>query len=190
VINQYSGVEPSDPRFEPYLALAEEWDIPVGIHIETGPPGAPYLGFDDYRARFHSPLGLKEVLLAHQDCVCTPCTPVAHARRHAGRPLCPHPQVHVDIGVIVYTRPRVDFYRYLQAIVDSGFIDRVLFGSDQTSPASSRARGVARPLQPPEHLLASNQPEAQRAGLTGHLLQMDALRSDDQEPAIGDRDDA
>jgi uncharacterized protein len=131
VINQYSGVEPSDPRFKPYLALAEELDIPVGIHIGTGPPGAPYLGFDDYRARFHSPLGLEEALLAHPD--------LRVYVMHAGWPmlddmlavLYAHPQVHVDIGVIVYTRPRVDFYRYLRAIVDAGFIDRVLFGSDQ-----------------------------------------------------------
>ena len=39
---QYNGVSPSDPEFEPYLAIAEELDIPMGIHIGTGPPGAPY----------------------------------------------------------------------------------------------------------------------------------------------------
>lgn len=131
VTNQYSGVEALDPRFEPYLALAEELDIPVGIHIGPGPPGAPYLGFDDYRARLHSPLGLEEALVRHPD--------LRVYVMHAGWPmlddmlavLYAHPQVHVDIGVIVYTRPRADFYRYLEAIVDAGFGDRVLFGSDQ-----------------------------------------------------------
>jgi hypothetical protein len=44
VTNQYVGIGPSDPQFEPYLAVAEELDIPVGIHVGVGPPGAPYLG--------------------------------------------------------------------------------------------------------------------------------------------------
>lgn len=89
------------------------------------------MGFDEYRARLHSPLGLEEVLLEHPD--------LRVYVMHAGWPmlddmlavLYAHPQVHVGIGVIVYSRPRADFYRYLQAIVDAGFIDRVLFGSDQ-----------------------------------------------------------
>jgi uncharacterized protein len=38
VTNQYVGIAPDDPRFEPYLAVAEDLDIPVGIG--TGPPGA------------------------------------------------------------------------------------------------------------------------------------------------------
>ena len=41
-----------------------------------------------------------------------------------------HPQVHLDVGVIVFTHPRGAFYRYLQGIVDAGFGSRVMFGSD------------------------------------------------------------
>jgi predicted TIM-barrel fold metal-dependent hydrolase len=37
---QYTGVSPADPAFEPYWALAEEKDIPVGIHIGPGPAGS------------------------------------------------------------------------------------------------------------------------------------------------------
>jgi uncharacterized protein len=43
VTNQYVGIQPDNPRMEPYWALAEELDMPVGIHIGTGPPGAIYL---------------------------------------------------------------------------------------------------------------------------------------------------
>ena len=42
-----------------------------------------------------------------------------------------HPQVFVDVGVIVFSQPRAAFYRYLQGIVDAGFGNRVMFGSDQ-----------------------------------------------------------
>ncbi len=128
---QYRGVEPGDPSFTPYVALAEELDIPLGIHIGTGPPGAPYLGFTQYRARLHSPLILEEVLLEHPD--------LRIYVMHAGWPMLDdllalmwaHPQVHVGLGVISYGLPRAEFYRYLQRIVDAGFGKRVLFGSDQ-----------------------------------------------------------
>jgi len=131
VTNQYLGVEPDDPRFEPYLAMAEEIDMPVGIHIGTGPPGAPYLGSVDYRARMHSPLSLEEPLLKHQK--------LRVYVMHAGWPMLDdtlalmwtHPQVYVEVGAIDYALPRAEFHRYLRRLVDSGFGNRVMFGSDQ-----------------------------------------------------------
>lgn len=131
IMNQYVGIGPDDPRMEPYWSLAEKLDIPVGIHIGTGPPGAIYLGATGYRARLHSPLSLEEVLVKH------PRLRV-DAEPHAGFPmldallavLYSHPQVHVDLGVISYTQPRAVFYRFLRAIFDAGFGNRASFGSD------------------------------------------------------------
>ena len=42
-----------------------------------------------------------------------------------------HPQVHIGVGVISYALPKAEFYRYLRRIVEAGFGDRVMFGSDQ-----------------------------------------------------------
>lgn len=131
VTNQYVGIAPDDPRMEPYWKLAEELDIPVGIHVGTGPPGAIYLGATGYRARLHSALTMEEVLVRHPR--------LRVYLMHAGYPmiddllalLYAHPQVHVDVGVIVYTQPEKAFYSFLQRIVDAGFTERVMFGSDQ-----------------------------------------------------------
>jgi predicted TIM-barrel fold metal-dependent hydrolase len=131
VTAQYGGVSPDDASLAPYWALAEELDVPVGIHIGTGPTGAPYLGFDRYRARLHSPLALEEVLVRHPD--------LRVYIMHAGWPmlddllalLWTHPQVYVDVGAIDWALPRAEFQRYLQRIVEAGFGKRVLFGSDQ-----------------------------------------------------------
>lgn len=131
VTNQYQGIAPNDPRFEPYLALAEELDIPVGIHMGPGPPGAPYLGFPKYRARLHSPLLLEEVLLRHPR--------LRLYVMHAGWPMIDdmlalmwtHPQVYVGVGVISWVLPRAGFHRYLRRLVEAGFGNRVMFGSDQ-----------------------------------------------------------
>jgi hypothetical protein len=131
ITNQYAGIAPDDERMEPYWALAEELDIPIGIHIGPGPPGVVYLGATGYRARLHSALTLEEVLVRH---------PGLRAYiMHAGFPLLDdllavlhaHPQVYVDVGVIVFALPRAAFYRYLRGIVDGGFGNRVMFGSDQ-----------------------------------------------------------
>ena len=133
MVDQYQGIAPDDPSYEPYLALAEELDIPVGIHIGTGPPGAPYLAAQPtrYRARLHSPLSLEEPLTRHPR--------LRVYVMHAGWPmlddmlamLYAHPHLYVDVGVIVYVLPRAEFYRYLQRLVEAGFGRRVMFGSDQ-----------------------------------------------------------
>lgn len=131
ISNQYAGIMPDDPRMEPYWALLEELDIPAGIHVGTGPPGVIYLGASGYRARMHSALTLEEVLVRHPK--------LRVYIMHAGFPmlddllavLYAHPQVHVDVGVIVFTQPRPAFYRYLRGIVEGGFGSRVMFGSDQ-----------------------------------------------------------
>ena len=128
---QYQGLAPDDPAFGPYLAAAEQLDVPVGIHVGTGPPGAPYLGFSRYRARLHSALALEEPLLAYPK--------LRLYVMHAGWPmiddllavLWAHPQLHVEVGAIVWALPRAEFYRYLQRIVEAGFGARVMFGSDQ-----------------------------------------------------------
>ncbi|CAN5708632.1 hypothetical protein BH23GEM11_BH23GEM11_10650 [soil metagenome] len=143
VTNQYAGVEPDDERMAPYWALAEELDIPVGIHVGVGPPGTPYLGFENYRARMHSPLAMEEVLVRHPR--------LRVYLMHAGYPnlddllalMYAHPQVHVDVGVIVYTQPRAAFYRFLRGITDADFTDRVLFGSDQMVWPETLERAVA-----------------------------------------------
>lgn len=114
---QYQGIEPDDSRFEPYLALAEDLGLPVGIHMGPGPPGAPYLGFQNYRARMHSPLSLEEPLSRHPG--------LRVYVMHAGWPmlddtlalLYAHPQVYVGIGVISYILPREEFHRYLRRLV-------------------------------------------------------------------------
>ena len=42
-----------------------------------------------------------------------------------------HPQVYVDTGIISYAYPRADFHAYLKRMVDAGFANRIMFGSDQ-----------------------------------------------------------
>jgi predicted TIM-barrel fold metal-dependent hydrolase len=128
---QYEGVAPNDPRLESIWAVAEELDVPVAIHMGTGPPGAAYLpGMSAARARFGDPLLLEDVLVRHPR--------LRLYVMHAGWPLADnmiallwaHPQVYVDTGVIDYVMPRAEFHRYLRRLVDAGYGKRIMFGSD------------------------------------------------------------
>lgn len=129
---QYRGVDASDPRWEPYWALAEELDIPVGIHLGEGPPAAArFPGYETYRARLTTPFQLEEVLFRHPK--------LRIYVMHYGSPLVDemiammftHPNLYVDVSCNNWGMPPPQFYDHLKRMVDAGYSKRIMFGSDQ-----------------------------------------------------------
>jgi hypothetical protein len=128
---QYQGVSPADPRLEPYYGLAESRGLPVGLHSSGGPPGAPYYHDSRFRVSLGDPILLEPVLLRHPR--------LKVYLMHAGHPFLErtkailgiYPQVYVDVGAISWVLPREEFYGYLSALMEAGFGERVMFGSDQ-----------------------------------------------------------
>jgi len=131
VTSQYAGLPLSDPQYDPYLALAEELDIPVALHTGTMPPGTP---FDPCcqkaRARLGNPEYVEEALNRHPK--------LRLNLMHGGWPyledtiamLMLYPNVYMDTGAIDWLLPRPAFHDYLRAIVNAGFGKRIMFGSD------------------------------------------------------------
>lgn len=127
---QYNGLSPADSSLEPYFALAEELDIPVGVHMGEGPPGAAYRGSPKYRAGLTSPFLLEEVLIRHPR--------LRVYVMHAGSPLIEemiamlhaHPRLYVDIAGNNWQIPRRQFHDQLRRLVEAGFGKRILFGTD------------------------------------------------------------
>ena len=132
LILQMRGMAPSDPRLEPYYALAEEMDIPVGIHTGVGPQGTPYEPCcPNFRVTLGNPTLVEEVLIRHPR--------LRIYLMHGGWPylqetkaiLSVYPQVYVDLATINWIIPREDFHGYLRELIRAGFGKRLLFGSDQ-----------------------------------------------------------
>lgn len=128
---QYRGIGPDDPRLEPHFALAEELDVPLGLHTGIGDSGTPYGCCPDFRVTLGNPTLVEEVLVRHPK--------LRIYLMHAGYPylqetlalLYVYPQLYVDIAVLDWALPRAEFHRYLEALMVAGFGKRVLFGSDQ-----------------------------------------------------------
>jgi len=126
---QYLGWAPGDSALEPYFALAEELDLPVGIHTGTGPPAAGLI-YPDHTLSVGNPMMLEPVLRRHPR--------LRLYLMHAGYPylegtlaiLHKYPQVHADLSAINWRLPRTAFHEYLRALVRHGFADRLMFGSD------------------------------------------------------------
>ena len=129
ISNQYAGIAPDDERMAPYWSLVEELDIPVGIHMGEGIPGGGHL-FPEYRISLGNPILLESILSRHPR--------LRLWVMHYGSPLVDemiavlqsYPNVYVDISPN-WRYPRPYFYRQLRLLIDAGFGDRVMFGSDQ-----------------------------------------------------------
>lgn len=132
VAPNYQGLLPTDESIAPYFDLADELEIPIGYHMYPGgPPGGAYFAYPKTRAFQGKPLQLEEILFSRPK--------MKIYIMHAGWPyledmkalMYAHPQVYVDLGVICWAIPKKEFHNFLQGLVDAGFGERIMFGSDQ-----------------------------------------------------------
>jgi predicted TIM-barrel fold metal-dependent hydrolase len=128
---QYEGISPSDPSVDQYFALAEELDIPIAIHMGTGGSGRANVGSPKFRGSMGNPLLLEELLARH---------PKLRVQvMHAGYPMIDNmltllganSHVYVDVAGLIWSYPLKEVNRYIQRLVEAGFEDRVMFGTDQ-----------------------------------------------------------
>ncbi|MBI1365836.1 MAG: amidohydrolase family protein [Alphaproteobacteria bacterium] len=141
VTAQYYGIFADDPRLAPYWKMAADLDIPVGIHIGSGPPGATMLGYPDYAIQ--NPLHLEPILRKYPK--------LRIYAMHAGFPFAEeikalmllYPQLYVDTGILQVGTPRKDYYAFLKDLVRAGFADRIMFGSDQMTWPGLIDEGIA-----------------------------------------------
>ncbi|MCA1654658.1 MAG: amidohydrolase family protein, partial [Sphingomonadales bacterium] len=128
VTSQYAKLGPNDPALDPLYALAQELDVPLGIHVAGIGAGTP-----DFRAALGDPLLLEEIPLKYPK--------LRLYVMHAGYPfgdrmislMRRHPQVYVDISLIDWQITRSEFHTYLKRLIDNGFGKRIMFGTDQVS---------------------------------------------------------
>jgi len=131
LVAQHVGLSLNDSLFDPYLTLAEELNIPVGVHTGLGPAETPYTCCPKFRVTYGNPILLEEVLVKHPK--------LRLYLMHGGWPyleetkaiMSVYPQVYADLATINWIIPREEFHEYLKDLIRAGFGKRLMFGSDQ-----------------------------------------------------------
>ena len=130
VAPQYQGISPADPSLDPYFAVAEELNIPVGIHMGTGGNGSANLSQPSYRASMGDPFLLEDLLARHPK--------LKVWVMHAGYPMLDHmialmganAYVYVDIAGMIWSYPLDEVHSYIKRLVQAGFEKRIIYGTD------------------------------------------------------------
>jgi len=130
---QYAGMKPGDNSLDQYFALAEEFDLPVGIH--TGNGTIRILNSDEerkhYRVDYGNPLHVNDVIAMYPN--------LRIYLMHAGYPFLEdaialmkvYGNVYADLSRMNWSSAtRTAFHNYLKSLIDAGLGDRLMFGSD------------------------------------------------------------
>ena len=89
------------------------------------------MGMSEIRVKNANPKQLEDVLVAHPN--------LKVYVMHGGWPyledmkamLYMHPQLYLDVAAIDWVLPKAEFHNFIKGLVDSGFGNRIMFGTDQ-----------------------------------------------------------
>jgi len=130
----YSGSTLSDSIWQPYLRICEKYDVPVAVHTGGGDPGGTYSWSPKARLRLADPYLVEDVLIKYPKLRIY----LMHAGgedwpEHAIRLMAYYPQVYTDLAVLLWVEPNTQRYvkEFLRNVKEAGYLDRVMFGSDQ-----------------------------------------------------------
>ena len=130
VAPQYQGMSPSDPSLDPYFAVAEELNVPVGIHMGTGGNGMANVQGSKFRASMGNPFLLEDLLARHPK--------MKIWVMHAGYPMLEemiglmgaNAYVYLDISGFIWSYPLDEIHYYIKRLVQAGFGKRIMYGTD------------------------------------------------------------
>lgn len=129
----YAGATLSDSAWQPYLRICERYDIPVAVHTGGGDPGGTYSWSPLARLKYGDPYLIEEVLVRYPKLRIYMMHAGEDWYEHALRLMAYYPQLYTDIAVLLWVEPLDQRYavEFLKAAKQSGYLDRVMYGTDQ-----------------------------------------------------------
>lgn len=136
----YDGSAPTDEKVQPYWALAAKYDLAVGVHTERGPPPGGGLRKDPkccpkYDGEMGNPALLRPILETYPR--------LRIWLQHVGSDgpgagfwnetlalLADYPNVYLDLTITNSVLPAEEHEHALRMLIDAGFEDRIMFGTD------------------------------------------------------------
>lgn len=133
VMAVYKGLRLTDPSYQPYLSICEKYGIPVAFHSGGSFPNAQNLGWPNYRIALGDPFLIEDVLVRYPKLKLYLMHAGENFYENSLRMMDGYPNLYVDLGVEMWLHPMTkDFaVKFLRSAKAYGFLDRVMFGSDQ-----------------------------------------------------------
>ncbi len=133
VMAVYKGLTLADSSYQPYLAICEKYGVPVAYHSGGSFPDAQNLGWPKYRIKFGDPFLIEDVLVKYPKLKIYLMHAGENFYENTLRMMDGYPNLYADLGVELWLHPLTKDYgtKFLRSAKEYGFLDRVLFGSDQ-----------------------------------------------------------
>ena len=128
----YYGIPPTDNRLEPYWKIAEEFNIPVGIHADIGPPPEKMNKEEkpNYNPAFANPELLKPILAKHPNLKLYLMHYGGGYSKQSLELMKLYPQIYCEISAISMFAPKEVWEPQVKKLFNEGLGDRLMFASD------------------------------------------------------------
>ena len=127
----YAGYSPSDPIFNPYWEICEEFDIPVSIHTGGSYPGI-HTSNTAFRLRNGDPFLVEDILVNYPKLRVYLMHSGSHFYEQTAKLMVQYPNLYTDIAILNwYPNAAVFLSPFLILAKKYKVLDRVMFGTDQ-----------------------------------------------------------
>ncbi|MBL7471431.1 amidohydrolase family protein [Robertkochia sediminum] len=126
----YYGIPPTDPRLDPYWAVAEALQLPIGVHADAGPNKVNERERPNYRPDYADPELLRPVLEKYPNLKLYLMHYGDTYSQQALALMRDYPGVYCDISAISLYQPKEVWEPNLRMLYASRLGDRLMFGSD------------------------------------------------------------
>lgn len=130
----HKGVHPHDPRLEPYWRIASEFNIPIGIHSDVGPPkfmrneGLRELHKEEYS----NPELLRPILKKYPNLKIYLMHFSGQYSDEAIQLMKDYDQIYCEISATSLFAPKIFWEGKVKRLYEEGLGDRLMFASDYT----------------------------------------------------------
>lgn len=128
----YFGVHPHDERMDPYWKIAEEFNIPIGVH-SAGPP-LPWMRDKKtahlINADYSNPELLRPILKKYLKLKLILYHFCGEYSEESIQLMKDYPNVYCEISAISFIAPKILWEGAVKQLYEEGLGDRLLFGSD------------------------------------------------------------
>jgi len=133
IVPPLSGTTISDPEWQPYLKICEQYDIPLAIHTGATPPAIEGTWRSKTRLRLGDPYLIEDVVVRYPRLRIYMCHSGQQYHERALTLMMDYPRLYSDLGWVLWGDPLKKRYarEFLANAKEAGCVNRIMFGSDQ-----------------------------------------------------------